>query len=62
MIHQDIDSEQGEVRDLRAIVKEKRSVASSWVKLPENQRRALKDLIRRYSDVFTDMPREPDVI
>ena len=37
VIHQDIDSEQGEVLDFRAIVKGKRSVASSWVKLPENQ-------------------------
>ena len=30
--------------------------------LPENQRRVLKDLVRRYRDVFTDMPGETDVI
>ena len=30
--------------------------------LPEDQRRVLKDLVRRYPDVFTDMPGETDVI
>ena len=30
--------------------------------LPEDQRRVLKDLVRRYPDVFTNMPRETDVI
>ena len=30
--------------------------------LPEDQRRVLKDLVRRYPDVFTDMPSETDVI
>ena len=30
--------------------------------LPEVQRRVLKDLVRRYPDVFTDMPGETDVI
>ena len=30
--------------------------------LPEDQRRVLKDLFRRYTDVFTDMPGETDVI
>ena len=31
-------------------------------RLPEDQRCVLKDLVRRYSDVFTDMPGETDVI
>ena len=30
--------------------------------LPEDQRRVLKDLVRRYPDVFTDMSGETDVI
>ena len=30
--------------------------------LPEDQRCVLKDLVRRYSDVYTDMPGETDVI
>ena len=30
--------------------------------LPEDQRYVLKDLVRRYPDVFTDMPGETDVI
>ena len=30
--------------------------------LPEDKRRVLKDLVRRYPDVFTDMPGETDVI
>ena len=30
--------------------------------LSEGQRHILKDLTRRYPDVFTDMPRESDVI
>ena len=30
--------------------------------LPEDQRHMLKDLTRRYPDVFTDMPGETDVI
>ena len=28
--------------------------------LPEDQQRVLKDLVRMYPDVFTDMPRETD--
>ena len=34
----------------------------SRVGIPEDQRRLLKDLVRRYPDVFTDMPGETDVI
>ena len=32
------------------------------VKLPEDQRCVLMDLVRRYPDVFTDMPGKTDVI
>ena len=30
--------------------------------LPEDQRRVSKDLVRRYPNMFTDMPSETDVI
>ena len=30
--------------------------------LPEDQQRVFKDLVRRYPDLFTDMPGETDVI
>ena len=49
VIHQDVDPELGEVPDLEGDVK-------LGDELPEDQRRVLKDLVRRYPDVFTDMP------
>ena len=50
VIHQDVDPELGEthregVLDLKL-----------GDELPEDQRCVLKDLVRRYPDVFTDMP------
>ena len=61
VIHQDV--ELGEVPDLegyhqREVVRD----VKLGDELPEDQRRVLKDLVRRYPDVFTDMPGETDVI
>ena len=57
MIHQDVDPELGEVPDLEGY-RQREGVRE----LPEDQRCVLKDLVRRYPDVFTDMPGETDVI
>ena len=63
VIHQDVDPELGEVPDLEGYRQRE------WVRdvklgeeLPEDQRCVLKDLIRRYPNVFTDMPGETDMI
>ena len=63
VIHQDIDPELGEVPDLEGY-RQREGVRDVKLgdELPEDQRRVLKDLVRRYPDVFTDMPGETDVI
>ena len=63
VIHQDVDPELGEVPDLEGY-RQREGVRDVKLgdELPEDQRRVLKDLVRRYSDVFTDMPGETDVI
>ena len=53
VVHQDTESELEKVPDLEVKLGED---------LSEDQHCKLKDLIRRYRDVFTDMPRETDVI
>ena len=63
VIHQDVAPELGEVPDLEGY-RQREGVRDVKLgdELPEDQRRVLKDLVRRYPDVFTDMPRETDVI
>ena len=63
VIHQDVDPELGEVPDLEGY-RQKEGVRDVKLgdELPEDQRRVLKDLVRRYPDVFIDMPGETDVI
>ena len=63
VIHQDVDPELGEVPDLEGY-RQREGVRDVKLgdELPEDQRRELKDLVRRYRDVFTDMPGETDVI
>ena len=63
VIHQDVDPELGEVPDLEGY-RQREGVRDVKLgdELPEDQRRVLKDLVRRYPNVFTDMPRETDVI
>ena len=63
VIHQDVDPELGEVPDLEGY-RQREGVRDVKLgdDLPEDQRRVLKDLVRRYPDVFTDMPGETDVI
>ena len=63
VIHQDVDPELGEVPDLEGY-HQREGVRDVKLgdELPEDQRRVLKDLVRRYPDVFTDMPGETDVI
>ena len=63
VIHQDVDPELGEVPDLEGY-RQREGVRDVKLgdELPEDQRRVLKDLVRRYPDVFTDMPGETDVI
>ena len=62
VIHQDVDPELGEVPDLEGY-RQREGVRDVKLvdELPEDQRRVLKDLVRRYPDVFTDMPGETDV-
>ena len=63
VIYQDIDSELGEVPDLEGYhQKEGVKDVKLGEDLSEDQRRMLKDLTRRYPEVFTDMPGEIDVI
>ena len=63
VIHQDFDPELGEVSDLEGY-RQREGVRDVKFgdELPEDQRHVLKDLVRRYPDVFTDMPGETDVI
>ena len=63
VIHQDIDPELGEVPDLEGY-RQREGIRDVKLgdELPEDQRRVLNDLVRRYPDVFTDMPGETDVI
>ena len=63
VIHQDVDPELGEVPDLEGY-RQREGVRDVKLgdDLPEDQRRVLKDLVRRYPDVCTDMPGETDVI
>ena len=62
-IHQHINPELGEVSDLEGYHQgEGVCVVKLGEDLPEDQRRALKDLVRRYPDVFTNMPGENNVI
>ena len=63
MIYQDIDLKLGEVPDLEGYhQKEGVRDVKLGEDLSEDQRPTLKDLTRRYPDVFTDMPRETDLI
>ena len=63
VIHQDIAPELGEVPDWEGY-RQREGVRDVKLgdELPEDQRHVLKDLVRRYPDVFTDMPGETDVI
>ena len=62
-MYQDVDPEQGEASDLEGYCQREgvRDV-NLGDELPEDQQCVLKDLVRRYPDVFTDMPGETDVI
>ena len=59
VIHQDADPELGEVPDLEGY-RQREGVCDVKLgdELPEDQRRVLKDLVRGYPDVFTDMPED----
>ena len=61
VIHLEVDPELGEVPDLEGY-RQREEVRDVGDELPEDQRRVLKDLVRRYPDVFTDMPGETYVI
>ena len=63
MIHQDNDPELGDVPDLEGF-HQRKGVQDVKLgdKLPEDQCSALKHLMWRYPDVFTDMPGETHVI
>ena len=63
VIHQDVDPELEEVPDLEGY-RQREGVLDIKLgdELPKDQRRVLKDLVRRYPYVFTDMPGETDVI
>ena len=56
VIHQDVDPELGEVPDLESY-RQREGVRDVKLgdELPEDQRRVLKDLVRRYPDVFTQV-------
>ena len=63
VIYQDTDPELGEVPELEGYhQKEGVRDVKLGEDLSEEQRHMLKDLTRRYPDVFTDMPSETDVI
>ena len=63
VIHQDVNPELGEVPDLDGY-RQREGVCDVKLgdELPEDQQGVLKDLVRRYPDVFTDMLGETDVI
>ena len=57
-IHQDFDPELGEVPDLEGYHKREGVCdVKLGVELPKDQRSVLKDLVRRYPNVFTDIAR-----
>ena len=63
VIYQDTDPEMGEVLDLEGShQKEGVRDVKLGEDLSEDQHRMLKDLTRRYPNIFTDMPRETNVI
>ena len=63
VIYQETDPELREVPDLKGYhQKEGVQNVKLGEDLSEDQRHMLKDLTRRYPDVFTDMPGETDVI
>ena len=63
VIYQDTDPEMGKVLDLEGShQKEGVRDVKLGEDLSEDQRCMLKDLTRRYPNVFTDMPRETNVI
>ena len=63
VIYQDTDPELGEVLELEGYhQKEGVRDVKLGEDLSEDQRHMLKELTRRYPDVFTDMPSETDVI
>ena len=63
VIYQVTDPELGEVPDLEGYhQKEGVRAVKLGEDLSEDERRMLEDLTRRYSNVFTDMPGETDVI
>ena len=63
VIHQDVDPELGEVPDLEDYRQRERVCdVKMGDELSKDQRCVLKDLVRRYPDVFTDMSGETDVI
>ena len=61
-LHQDVDPELGEVLDLDGYSREGVRDVKLGDELPKDQQPVLKDLVQRYRNVFTDMPRETDVI
>ena len=62
VIYQDTDPELGEVADSEGYHQKEGIRDVKLVEdLSEDQQHMLKDLTRRYPDVFTDMPRETDV-
>ena len=63
MIYQDVNPELGEVPDLEGY-RQRECVRDEKLgdELTEDQQRVLKDLVRKYPDVFTNMPGETDVI
>ena len=63
VIHQDVDLELGEMPDLEGY-RQREGVPDVKLgdDLPKDQQHILKDLVRRYPDVFTNMPGETDVI
>ena len=63
VIHQDVNPELGEVPDLKGY-RQREGVCNVKLgdELQEDQWRVLKDLVRRFPDVFPDMPGETDVI
>ena len=63
VIHQDVDPELEEVPDLEGYC-QREGVCDVKLgeELPEDQRRLPKNLVQKYPFVFTNMPRETDVM
>ena len=63
VIHQDTEQELGEVPDIEGYHQDEGVIRVELGEdLSEEKRRMLKELIRRYPDVFTDMAKEAFVI